>query len=370
MQKKYLYLTSALAGTFLVITLGYIFAFMKKNSTDKPANASTTASGVILDIAEPLGVAKSMSNDYTKSTSTREMGQLYYARNIPETTPVGQSDERRKIFNESYTTLYSLGRYSKTPFISAKAYASFNYLYLESCSLDAWLITALTPLLPPAELQALQKKSYGSDRILVHRILLDFNLKADKAYPDKYTKVVVANEYIYLANRIKSRIPAKEHEDMLKTAAKYLAESEKLEIQIIVNDFEKIDLTRRSLSVKVNLALAGLYPKANLSKELEKGIMESASMHSSVSGGSFNNENNIRYLYASYLWETGEKKNLETIKQVLSPSFSSVYENNAAGWVYGISLKENDPGYAYLKEISKEFPELKTFLMKHGWKFK
>lgn len=370
MQTKYLYLISTLAGIFIIITLGYIFIFVKKDTEDKVVNATSTLPVAVLDIAQPLAVAKTMSTDASKSTSTREMGQLYYARNIPETTPVGQSDERRLIFNESYTTLYSLGRYSKTPFISAKAYASINYLYLESCSLNTWLLSALTPLLPPADLQAMQKKSYGSEQILAHRILLDFNLKADKTYPDKYTRVVVANEYIYLANLTKTKISSTEYTAMLKTAARYLEESDKLETLIIISDFEKLDLTRRTLSIKVNLALAGLYPKTNLNKELEKGITESASMHRVIPAGSYNNENNIRYLYASYLWKTGGEKNLEVIKQILSPTFTAEYENNAAGWVYGLSLAHNDPAYSHLKEISEDFPELKTFLMKHGWKFK
>ncbi len=384
MQKTIYYSLISATLIIIIITICYIYLFQKNNKESslhvhlehtKLSTTTLNSIGAISPVGkaggvDPLAIAKNMTTDMSLSTLKRERAKIFYARNISESTPVGQSDERRLTFTDSYTSLYEVAKYSTDTFNRVKAYTSMSYLYLESCSLDDWLIYSIKPVMQEEEYKNFESASYGSRDVLVSRILLHFNLEANKLGDDRFVKILVASEYLRLAERSKKYITKNEYSDLLTLASKYIAESEKAPDVIAVAEFDKIESKRRTLMVKTKLSLENkLANSKDLERELEDAINESNLLHLRLGAGAYNTENNLRYIYASYLWGKGKDANLTKIKEILAPIFTKEYEENAAGWVYGISLKENSPQFADLKEMAKVYPELKDFLMRHNWKF-
>lgn len=355
---------TVIMSIFLIISVLSFFIYKKNKIVELNSVEISKDSLVIVnsDQQKILEIAKGVIKDPLKTPLQKETASLFYAKNASDLTPVGLSTERKKNFIESYINLYNIGINGIESKNKVKALLSFEYVYRESCSVDDWFIEAVG--LFDNEMLMRNQKNTDNKKIVVHRILSELLSSALKESNDKAIVVTLAEVNIELAilENISKDNFSKISLDNINSIYKVKESTSTLDTSL----FAKLDIDRKMLSVIISSENSGVNTGVNVGQEYEKQIQNTEK--SFPSEGAYVNEYSLRYLYASYLWSKGGKSNITKIKEVLDITFTEDKVKNAPGWIYGISLAENNILFQYLKPLSKEYPELASFLKKHGWK--
>ncbi len=368
MSLKIKFLAVAVLIVVILVAVTVSFLYLREsNPLEKeavPFNESPVATDHNSDKIKLLEMTKKIAADEKFSQKERESARLFYAKNLSDATPVGLSEERYKNFKASYLDLYDLYKGGSSQEIKARALLSFGYLYTESCSTDAWLQESFE-IIEPAKFLELEQKSKGNKEALSSLILLDLYTKASELQQDKSIVINLAEERISSS----ARLDRKNYPTVVKESLLLVQGVKDATSTLETSPFHQMALDRKMFSMYLTALRQGIEIKDfNPDIEFERQLSNTLAARPLVREGSYTNENNLRYTYAGYLWSQGKTKNMKRIKEVLTPSFDIENEKNAVGWMYGLSVSENRNLYPYLKELSKEFPELKEFLLRRGWK--
>lgn len=309
-----------------------------------------------------LKTAKEMYTNESLSDKDRETAKVFYYRNTSDLTPVGQSEERKKNFIEGYISLYDIYKNGKDERNKARAALSLSHLYLESCSIDDWLIEA-TKLFDNNLLISLSK-DIKNDKAIAHAILSSVSSEANDKYYDKALVVVIAENNVRLAEL--KKLSKEDYKNVLVSSTKEIENVKNSTSTLISSTFDLLSTDRKILTILLSAESKGIKTGINIEKEYRRQLDNTK--QGEPASGAYVNEYNLRYLYASYLWNKGGGLNIDKIKKELDVTFTEEKIKNAPGWIYGISVSEKSPLYSFLKPMSKEYPELASFLKKHGWK--
>ncbi len=336
--------------------------------TPNPVTIAISKSNLTSDRRKLLEISKKISEDPTSSQQERDSAQLFYYKNLSDLTPSGLSEDRHKNFIDSYITLYNLYKNGSSPDIKAKALLSYSYLYTESCSTNAWLHEAFE-IVDSETFKRIKQESESNNREMSSRILLDVLLKANSLLEDKSISINIAENKIRIANSLYSRnkITRNEYQDTLKGIVSSAPSMQAASSVLENSPFQLISMDRKIFSMYVRAANEGVRIEGvDIDQEFKRQLAKTIETRSTSREGAYTNENNLRYAYAGYLWNSTKDQN--KIKEVLAPSFTKDNESNSAGWIYGLSVSENRDLYPYLKDLAKVYPELRDFLKRHGWK--
>lgn len=374
MKKYYYYLLLVITIiSFAVITYFAVknarsFISSKIDNNKLYKNSREVEFSPDLDQKSLLEISKKISEDTASPKKVRDSAKLFYAKNVTDLTPVGLSEDRHKNFVDGYISLYELFKNGETPEIRAKALLSYSYLYLESCSNDEWLQEAFL-ILKPETFREIKATSTNKEEISA-RILLDVLRNSDGVYKDKAITVNIAENTMVLAKLGKSRMSKEDSEAILNEILTSVTNVYFSTSTLEKSPFGVMSLDRKMFDILLYIASEGGEKKIpfDIDKEFQRQLSTTLGYRATSKLGSYTNENNLRYGYARYLYKVDKVKNLNKIKEILGPSFSEENEKNSPGWMFGLSVSENRSRYLFLKELAKTYPELRSFLKRHGWK--
>ena len=349
---------------FLIISVFSFFIYKKNKIVELNSVEIGKDSLVIVnsDQQKILEIAKGVIKDPLKTPVQKETAKLFYAKNASDLTPVGVNEERKKNFIDSYVSLYNIGINGIEPKNRAKALLSFEYVYRESCSVDDWFLEAVG--LFNKEMLVRNQTETSNKKLVSYRILSELLTSALKESNDKSIVVTLAEVNIELAilENLTNDDFSKISLDSINNIYKVKESTSNLDTSL----FAKLDIDRKILSVIISSENNKVNTKINIEDEYKKQIQNTKD--SFPAEGAYVNEYSLRYMYSSYLWNKGGKSDLSKIKEVLDITFTDEKVKNAPGWIYGISVSQENPSFQFLKPMSKEYPELADFLKKHGWK--